>query len=305
MHQRPSLRNPRLLRCLHYFEAVARLRSVARAAEEIGVSSSAVSHQLRELSALLGEGVVVKAGRGIALTAAGQRLAARLGEAFSDLDRMVSEVVGQGTQRLRVAVCSSFGPAWLSPRLPALARAHPEIDLELRLYTEDPEQTQGVADAIITARPVKPGFQSIALMDELLVAVRKAGSHGPTRLITTDLEDSVLGRDWKSFASLGGHVEAEGGYLRCTHYLLALSMAKSGMGAALVPDFLAAEGLADGSLTLCDTLTVPAGRTYRMCFKNGRSQEPAVRAMAQWIKAQISRNPAALRSHAQGSARKS
>ena len=133
MKRRPTTRDPRLLRSLHYFEAVARYGSVGLAADEIGVSSSAVSHQLRELAAMLGEELVEKSGRGIVLTEAGQRLAGRLASTFSDLDSMVSDVVGQSAQRLRLAVCSRFGPAWLAPRLPAFTRVHPDIDIELRL----------------------------------------------------------------------------------------------------------------------------------------------------------------------------
>ena len=54
------LRNARLMRGLHYFEAVARLQSVKLAAEELGVSQSAVSHQLRELTEVLGEQLLTR-----------------------------------------------------------------------------------------------------------------------------------------------------------------------------------------------------------------------------------------------------
>ena len=69
------LRDPRLIRSLHDFESVARHQSLKLAAEELGVSQSAVSHQLRDLTRALGEQLFSRAGRGIALTPVGQRLA--------------------------------------------------------------------------------------------------------------------------------------------------------------------------------------------------------------------------------------
>ena len=199
-------KDPRLLRGLHYFEAVARLGSVGAAAKEFGVSSSAVSHQLRELAGIVGEKLVEKSGRGIALTPAGDTLSRKLQSTFNELDRMVAEVVGQTQVTFSLAVCSCFGPSWLAPRLPDFFARHPGIDLEVRLYHQDPEQTHTSADAIVTADPVKPGYDSIPLFDELLVAVRRPGaqaldSNQPHRLITTDLEPASIGRDWLDFCA--------------------------------------------------------------------------------------------------------
>jgi DNA-binding transcriptional LysR family regulator len=62
--------------------------------------------------------------------------------------------------------------------------------------------------------------------------------------------------------------------------LLALEAAKAGTGIALVPDFLAAEALNSGVIELLDDTMVPSGRTYRLCYKAARSNEPVVRASA-------------------------
>jgi LysR family glycine cleavage system transcriptional activator len=280
---------------LHCFEAVARLGSVGAAAKEIGVSSSAVSHQLRELAATVGEKLVEKSGRGIAMTAAGSTLSRKLQTTFSELDRMVAEVVGETHSAFSLAVCSCFGPSWLAPRLPDFAARHPEIDLEIRLYHQDPEQTHGSADAIITAEPVKPGYDSILLFEELLVAVRRPGSLAPGstlphRLITTDLAPEILGRDWQDFCDRSGRNLDElkaGPWIRCTHYILALEMAKAGMGLALVPDFLAARHVGRGELAYFDQVHVPARRSYRLCFKSKRASDEVICIFSRWIKGQL------------------
>ncbi len=157
-----------IIRGLQYFEAVARHQSVKAAAEELGVSQSAVSHQLRELSSVLGEQLLIRSGRGIAVSPMGQLLAERLSLTFASLQASLDEIVGgESRQILRLAVCSSFGPGWLVPRLPGFIEANPAIDLQLQLYAQDPQLSHQVADAIFSALPVTPGFSAIHVLDEM------------------------------------------------------------------------------------------------------------------------------------------
>jgi LysR family transcriptional regulator, glycine cleavage system transcriptional activator len=292
---KPTRNDPRLLRGLHYFEAVARLGSVGDAAKEIGVSSSAVSHQLRELAEIVGEKLIERAGRGIALTAAGSTLSRKLQSTFSELDRMVAEVVGETHLAFSLAVCSCFGPNWLVPRLSGFIARHPEIDIEVRLYHQDPELTHSAADAIITAEPVKPGYDSIVLFEEMMVAVRAPASQAmatsrANRLITTDLHAEILGRDWQDFCAQTGRELGDlktGEWLRCSHYVLALEMAKAGLGLALIPDFLAARHVGKGELAYFDNSRVSARRSYRLCYKTKRASDEAIRAFGRWIKSEL------------------
>lgn len=285
------LRNARLIRSLHYFEAVARHQSVKLAAVELGVSQSAVSHQLRDLTDALGEQLLIRAGRGIALTATGQRLAETLAATFSGLQSSLDDIIGNGRPVLRLAVCSSFGPGWLLPRLAGFMAAQPQIDLQIRLHVQDPEQTAQVADAFVTAQEVQPGFAAIHVLDEMLLAVAAPplGAGDRARLITTDIAEGTVGREWQAYCALAGTRLAdlqEGSFLQCSHYLLALEMARAGLGLALVPDFLARRDLAAGNLRQLGRALLPSGRRYHLCFKKTRAQEPEIRALVQWLKAE-------------------
>ena len=293
------LRDARLIRSLHYFEAVARHQSLKLAAAELGVSQSAVSHQLRELTVALGEQLFIRAGRGIALTPTGRRLADRLAATFSGLQSSLDDIVGSGRPSLRLAVCSSFGPGWLIPRLAAFYAAHPGVTLQLRLYAQDPEQTTQVADAFVTAQPLKPGFAAVHVLDEMLVAVAAPqlcgrapdGRHG---LITTDIAPGQVGQDWSDFcAATGRSLDAlqAGSFLECSHYMLAIEMARAGLGVALVPDFLARRDSEAGTLRYLDRRPVPSGRRYHLCFKKSRAHEPEIRAFVQWLKAERAPRP--------------
>jgi LysR family glycine cleavage system transcriptional activator len=283
-----------VLRSLQYFEAVARHGSVKAAAEEYGVSASAISHKLSELSGFLGEELVTRSGRGIRLTEPGVRLYRHLNLLFAGLDKVLTEAIGTEKAHLCLAVCSSFGPAWLAGRLPDFVRSYPRIDLELRMFAQDPLQTEAVADAVVTADEVADGFDHVPLFDEILVAVMHphalTNDHGfPTHLVTTDLQPKDLGAEWRQFSRVTGRDfvgAADGGFVRCTHYVLSMSLARAGIGAALVPDFLAADILSSGELVVVDEARIPSGRTYKLCTKTSRSRDPDLRDLGRWIKGQ-------------------
>jgi LysR family glycine cleavage system transcriptional activator len=250
---------------------------------------------------MLGEQLLIRSGRGIAVSPMGQILAERLSSTFSSLQASLDEIVGgESRQILRLAVCSSFGPGWLVPRLPGFIDANPGIDLQLQLYAQDPQLSHQVADAIFSALPVTPGFSAIHVLDEMLVAVHAPGPHkNRHRMITTDLEPQKLGQDWLDYCAqtgIGREVVQEGAWLRSSHYMLALEMARAGMGAALVPDFLARRYIEDGTLAYLDRTRMFSGRVYRLCFKQSRGRETGIRTFVKWLRAELS--PDSMLSHA-------
>lgn len=290
-----SPRNPAYIRSLQYFEAVARHRSMLGASKELGVSPSAVSHQMRDLSRMIGEDLYERSGRGIVLTPAGEMLAARISSTFEELNATLGDLVGGETKVVRVAVCSAFGPYWLVPRLAAFHTRHPETRLEIRLYSEHPEQTQATADCIVTARGAKLGYLATPLFEETLVAVEAAGAPNEATppLITTDCAPGRELADWQLYARQTGldfDDIARAGSVGCTHYLLAVAMAEAGLGVALVPDFLAAEALASGRLRLRHPNAVSSGRTYQVCYKEARAGDGRLRQITRWMQREAAGN---------------
>lgn len=279
------------MRALECFEAVARLGSIHAAAGELGVTPSAVSHQLRKLTEHVGERLVVRSGRNIALTPAGQRLAVKLNVAFAQIQRSLSETVGGGRTVLRLAVCSSFAPGWLIGRLKSFLAAQPTIDLQLRMYAQDPELTDRVADAFVTSFPTELGFWALRLQAERLVAVLLPdAAPGDMPLITTTLEPDEPGEEWFDYCRRAGLRLDElytGRWLQTSHYVLALEMARQGLGIAMVPDFLVAADVAAGRLRELSSLRLPTNEDYYLCIKASRRDEPALRALEQWVRRQI------------------
>ncbi len=288
------------LRALEVFQTVARLLSISQAAVELGISQSAVSHQIRRLTEQIGERLLVRAGRGIRLTETGEALAARLQFAFSEIDRSLAEVIGGGHQAVRIAVCSSFAPGWLIPRLSGFYAVNDGIDLQLKMYARDPALTDDVADAFVTTLPTEAGYWSLFLMKETLVPIAApqradGGAEGRAagQLITTDLEPSRQGRDWKTFRERFGWPDApgRGPWLFASHYIMALDMAKAGLGTALVPDFLAEPAIGTGLLQRVHPEGLPTGDDYYLCIKEARRSEPALAALAGWFEGQVAAEP--------------
>lgn len=283
-------KNPEFVRSLQYFEAVARLGSMKLAASYLGVTQSAVSHQLRRVSEMVGQQLLVKSGRGVALTAMGEKLASRLSSVFSDLDELIEDLRDSEQQTLKLAVCSSFAPGWLIRRLENFYDANPHISLQLELFADHPLISRRVADAYVVADATIPGFSTIHLVEELLVAVeaprgRRAGP-GKKALISTEIEAGKEGKDWIDYCRAAGlrRQDIQDGHFRlCSHYFLALEMARAGQGIALVPDFLAEQDLRTGTLVLFSEKKHPSGRNYKLCFKETRALEQRIKSLVKWF----------------------
>lgn len=274
------------LRSLQVFEAVARNESITLAAKELKISPSAVSHQMRNLSKDIGERLFEKAGRQISLTPVGIRLAATLRGVFLQIDDTIMQDIGSPKSHIRLAVCSSFGPGWIIPRLKNLREALPSAEVELRMFANDPSLANTVADAFVTANRVVRGFSAVHLFDEELVPVSLNEQFEGQALITTSVDKDRYAEDWRAYAS--EHVLKlkqfdRKQFVPCSHYMFALELAKADMGIALVPDFLAREQTSVGPLRIMGGKTVKSGRSYNFVIKDARKDEPALFAMARWF----------------------
>lgn len=285
------------LRALQAFESVSRHMSVSKAAEELGITQSAVSHQIRQLTDEVGERLINKNGRGISLTGAGERLAQSLQSAFSHIDRSVAEAIGTERAAIRIAICSSFAPGWLIPRLSRLLKACPGFDYQLCMYARDPELTDTVADAFVTVKPKQSGFLSFFIMPERLVPVVRSDFFGrpgqDVPMITTDLERGRVGHDWSQFAVIQEPEERftlPERWLFATHYVMAYDMVLAGLGAALLPDFLVASAVATGKLRLLSDVSLATQEDYYLSIKESRKAEPGLEALWRWFRQEVAQD---------------
>ncbi|QII84391.1 LysR family transcriptional regulator [Bordetella hinzii] len=152
------------LAALRAFEAVARLGSLSRAAVELNVTKSAISHQLRALEADLGVVLLNRGGglRQAELTGAGADLLGSVQQALALLATACrntrAAAQGRRRQRLNISVNPSLGALWLAPRIGRFIALHPGIDVQVFLHaSQDPAwQTQALDLAFLHVRDMGP-----------------------------------------------------------------------------------------------------------------------------------------------------
>ena len=122
------------LRALVVFEAAARRGSFRDAADELGLTPSAVSHQVRALEAGLGVALFERIGRGVELSADGREFFAGIRDGFEQLRRATDAMRRRGrppSEGVSLRTPPSLAGRWLLPRLPALLAEHPGIDIRV------------------------------------------------------------------------------------------------------------------------------------------------------------------------------
>ncbi|SDW48439.1 DNA-binding transcriptional regulator, LysR family [Amycolatopsis xylanica] len=172
---------------LRALRSVAALGTLARAAEELGFTASAVSQQIKRLEREVGVPLLAQAGRGVVLTPAGQSLADSAPEVFQALERCAEAArsVSAGAPRgvLRVAAFSTAIRGLLAPAMPSLAKQNP--DLRLTITEQDPDQALHSVDA---------GTADLALVHDADGLPAPLPPSLTQRRLHTDVGDVVMSR---------------------------------------------------------------------------------------------------------------
>ncbi|MGA7778717.1 MAG: LysR substrate-binding domain-containing protein [Paraburkholderia sp.] len=138
------------LKAIIAFECIARTKSVNRAADELDLTASAVSHQLSNLESMIGQPLFQRTGRGLVLTPTGERYLTDVTGSLADLSRATERASSRKeVDILRVHSSPSFGLMWLLPRLPAFQEANGDIQLNLACSYENVSFSNGYYDVDI------------------------------------------------------------------------------------------------------------------------------------------------------------
>jgi len=161
------------LSSLRAFAAVAEKKSFSAAGRELNVSHAAVSQQVRALEAELGARLVMREGRGIALTPEGIHLASGLKDAFATMRSAVDAFNNAKSARpLHITMTPTFAVSWLMPRISDFRIDHPDIELMLNPTAEVVELEPGGVDLAIRYGDGNwPGYESEMLLPTNFVVV--------------------------------------------------------------------------------------------------------------------------------------
>lgn len=286
------------LAALRAFEAAARLSSFTRAAEELCVTQTAISHQVRLLESTLGESLFVRRPRQLTLTESGRAWASALGDVFARLyaaNRSLRVVKPVARPAVSVTVLPSFGARWLVPRLGRFLEQHPHVDLRLSPSAELVDLEASDLDVGIRyGRGKYPGLKAEKLYSDAWVAVCAPRLKDRARLRTaadlkhfTLLHDDNEGwRDWLRARRVTDVDAARGPLL--TDSSMVVEAALQGQGVGLVRLSLAADELASGRLLLPfpRVAPLPTGRSYFLVWSPRKLPRPEVAAFTAWLRAE-------------------
>ena len=284
------------LPALRAFESVARQGSLRLAAEELHVTHGAVSHQIKFLQQALGVELLVRQGRGVVLTPAGQRLAPALGDALSRLAQVI-EAAQPGAQDkpLRISVLPSFAAKWLLPRLSAFMAEHPNIALTLDANISVVNLHSTGIDLAFRYGPGQwPGVQAERLMGEEMLAVCSPSYRNgklPTRprdLLRHPLlrdESTRAWHDWFRAAGVSGVVPKPA--MAYSDAGLLLQAVLAGQGVALVRSVLAHDDIVAGRLVVLPGPRLLAAYAYYVVTDLRDTLPPKGQVFVDWVRAQV------------------
>ena len=156
---------------LRGFEAAARLGSFKKAADELALTPSAVSHQVRALEDQLGVRLLERTERGLVITEVGRIYRESLVQALEILHQATAQVRGHGNARLMLCALPGLSARWLLPRLAEFHRRHPELEVSV-VTAREPDFAASGADMLIRYGFGNwPGLDCDYLLGETLLPV--------------------------------------------------------------------------------------------------------------------------------------
>jgi len=283
------------IQCLVTFEALARLRSVTQASEELCVTPSAVSHRVRQLEEILGTKLFGRAD--FSLTTEGSEYLAHVREGLATLQKFPSASASPGKRKLRLAVTPTFARSLLIPRLRQFTDAYPEIDLTLQVSIPLLDVVAEDADLMVRFGAGRYADMEYVCLtkDEVtpLASPAYVRENGPFES-AADLESAALlrsplepWRTWFAANNLDWPEPVDGSQFNDIG--LMCDCAAAGMGVALVRLRLGAPWLEDGSLVRLGTSeaylrNVPSPHAHYLCWRTGAMDRWEVTAFSDWLR---------------------
>jgi len=285
------------LNILPTFRVVARLGNLRAAAQELHLTHSAVSQQIKLLEDQLGFELFDRRGRRIVLNAAGAALLRHVEPALDRLDEGLRAAVATAkgeAQRIRLTLLPSFAQRWLLPRMSRWRERHPEINLEVHATQQMVDLVrEGYHVALRQGAGPWRGLQAVQLIDSPLIAL---GSPAAARRLQgrgTDAlaEEPLLGEAswWERWFALGGSRVVVNPVATFNDAGLMLQAVEQDMGIGLAREVLAADALRQGQLVRLSPWALPDNSVYAFwcVFPPELADWPPLLAFRAWLQEEL------------------
>jgi LysR family transcriptional regulator, glycine cleavage system transcriptional activator len=288
------------LNALRVFEAVARLNNFTRAAEELGMTQTAVSYQIKLLEEFLGDAVFIRTPRALALTETGAKLLPKVSDAFGLLSDAMADALQAAGETLEIHAMPTFASQWLARHLRGFQLAYPGISVRLLRVAKMTDFRNTTADVAINwSEETVPDIDYVNLLSPAytpLLSPRLAASIGgigkPADLLKLPL---ITPRDkwWPLWFSAAGIDISDLPPNRDDVFEsqdLEASAALADQGVAIISPFFFADELASGRLIQPFDLSLHASEPVRLSYPTARRNAPKIRAFRIWIETTMARD---------------
>lgn len=278
------------LSALESFEAVSRLGSTTRAANELGRTQSAVSRQVLNLEAFAGRPLFGRNSNRLSLNPAGQYLFEAIGRALDRLEHAVrhASALADDDRSIALRVWPTFGARWMMSRLADLPEANIDVTVELSIGIEagtDP-RSSNVDALILYGSGDWPELSAYFLVPEMLIAVVSPLAYERLGNDVSAYPWLAMGprpdawRRWiEARAEPGTAIKAAPSY----QVSLLIEFACLGQGAAVLPSLYVERELAAGVLIAPFGEALPTGRGYYLCYAAEDAGRPKFVAFKDWL----------------------
>ena len=273
------------------FEAVARLGSATQAAQELSLTQSAVSRQLKTLEDQLGVSLLTRKGRQLGLTPAGKAYVIEARDVLNRLAQasaMARSNPGAGT--LNLAILPAFGMHWLAPRLRGFSDLHPEVTVNLSTRLKPfTFEGSGFDAAIHFGHEDWPGVHYLPLMPETVVPVcaaelRAAPPEDPAAMLSLPLLHlETRPQAWARWLSALGVEGTPPAGMVFDQFSTMAQAAIHGLGVALLPTFTAEPYLRAGQLRLASDEATQSIGSYYLVWPQDHEEPAALTSFRLWL----------------------
>lgn len=287
---------------LRAFEAAARHASVSGAARELGVTHSAISHQIKQLEQQLGVSLFVRTNRGLQITLEGEMLRPVIGDSFDRIGTTLDSIRNvEQASVIQVTSTPTFATKWLVPRLSdwyadgGRYRIHLRPSLEFLDFDRD-----GIDLAIRCGIPPWKDLEHELLLPIHLIPVCSpayAQAHGLLQqpsdalqhdLIHADVGDHGLGEEWFDWLKgLGVQTPDELQGLSMHDPALAMQAAADGLGLAIGYRELIGQDLKSARLVTASNEPIKHQYSYYLVYRKTAGKGKAVKQFKDWMISQL------------------
>lgn len=290
---------------LRIFEATARHLSFTRAADELFLTQSAISKQIKALEDQVGRQLFIRLNRGLALTPVGESYWREITPLLAALERATERVVDcRDVSKLTLHVFSTLGEKWLIDRFPTFAQQHPEIEVQFTAMLSSDGSKQGELDGDFRfGNGVWPGHEADYLFGREMLLV--AGPALLKRLGEPKTPFDILRYPWLQHFQVphawdeliesvpGLAAEAKAGAVpqasMYEFYNVLIRAAVAGLGLAVVPKIWIRDELASGALVNPLCLGVNSRYGYYFIVPEHKVDLPAIQALRAWLRDEAAR----------------